>query len=628
MSIIAKLFTPQLINQPKHIYRLFGLIFLLFGALVAMLTSVINYYVQYTNIEQQIADKFVSEKSEKQTIIQAFTQHNRAQMAALAKSQLTHSFLDSPSDGDQYNLTQLMLATIQANRQFTQLRLIDNQGLERIRISQSDGKPHITPHSELQNKQNRYYFDAAMKLNNNGFWYSNFDLNVEHGKIELPIKPTLRIATPLFYQNKRYGFVIANINISPLLKLLASSANFDIYVIDEQGEFIVHPDSDYAWSRYLPDRPSFHSQFAESNSEAFASQQYAFSLSEFIDNQDNASLLMFPKQELLLEFQQHNMISTALIAVTVIVVSFVLSWFAALFPTRLQQALSEAYQRIKRYTQIIDKHVITSSTDTKGVITQASAALVKVSGYSREEMIGQRHSIITHQDTPKTVHKDIWQTITQGNTWYGEILDKNKQGKSFWLEHVITPDFDNQGEITGYTSISQDITLRKQVEALSLIDSLTQIANRRRLDNRINDELARFARYHKSFSLIVLDLDNFKRINDNYGHDIGDTVLVEFATLLTKHSRKTDLVGRWGGEEFLIICPETQLGGAKSLAETIREATAQYPFTQINSATISLGVAECMKGDDLASLFSRADRALYQAKSDGRNRVITQEDIE
>lgn len=632
MGVIAKLLNPNHLLNRKYIYRLFSLIFVVFGSVVAILTSIINYHVQYANIELEINKKLTSEKIEKLDIIQSFTRHNKNQMSAIAQSNLTQAFVTSPSSLNETNLKQLMLAVTRANVSYTQLRIIGTSGRELIRLDKIDGQLHIADTLSLQNKKNRYYFDAAIQLQQNRFWYSNFDLNVEHGEIELPIKPTLRISTPLFFNGIRYGFVIANINISPLLSLLSNSDNFDTYLIDSNGEFIIHPNPENTWSKYLQGRSDFTQQFPDKlailEREAVStSDVYSFGFNALIQNQDEAKLVFIPKQAFLTQFAQNNLLTSALTAVTVLIISFILSWVAALIPAKLQHALSKAYQEIKRYTQIIDKHVITSTTDTKGVIINASSALADVSGYKVEEMIGKRHSIITHQNTPKSVHKDIWQTITRGETWYGEILDKGKQGNNFWLNHVITPDFDHDGSIKGYTSISSDISLRKKIEAISLIDSLTQLSNRRGLDKRLAEELIRTQRYKKHFSILIMDIDNFKTINDNYGHCVGDEILIQVAALLQTHTRKSDLVGRWGGEEFLLICPETDLDGASRIGELLRETIAEHDFKAVSSVTISLGVAYSSNKDNQVKLFARADKALYQAKQQGKNQLVTQDEL-
>ncbi|MBF0507638.1 MAG: GGDEF domain-containing protein [Deltaproteobacteria bacterium] len=161
----------------------------------------------------------------------------------------------------------------------------------------------------------------------------------------------------------------------------------------------------------------------------------------------------------------------------------------------------------------------------------------------------------------------------------------------------------------------------KELEILSATDRLTKVYNRLRLDEFLKAEFQRSRRYGNPLSVIMLDIDHFKRVNDTHGHQAGDQVLCEMAGLLESHIRRTDLLGRWGGEEFMVICTETDLPDALDIAEKIRCAIETHPFPVIESMTVSLGVAELKEDDTMASIIKRADAALYEAKQKGRNRV-------
>ena len=161
----------------------------------------------------------------------------------------------------------------------------------------------------------------------------------------------------------------------------------------------------------------------------------------------------------------------------------------------------------------------------------------------------------------------------------------------------------------------------KALERLSGIDRLTQIHNRLTLDKVLQDELTRSARYGTDFSVIILDIDHFKKVNDNFGHLIGDRVLMELADMLKRNVRIGDTLGRWGGEEFLIILPQTGPESALLVAEKIRSLVETTKFTEVDQITCSLGVSSFRNGDDPHKLLYRADEAMYDAKNHGRNRV-------
>ena len=162
----------------------------------------------------------------------------------------------------------------------------------------------------------------------------------------------------------------------------------------------------------------------------------------------------------------------------------------------------------------------------------------------------------------------------------------------------------------------------EQLEQAASTDRLTGAWNRRRFEEAVLPEIALVHRRREPLSLIMFDLDHFKRVNDTFGHGAGDMVLVETAQLVRLHLRASDSLVRWGGEEFLVMAPATRMDGALALAEKLRAALAAFTFPEVGRVTMSLGVAEYSLGEGLAAWIERADKALYVAKSEGRNRVV------
>lgn len=160
-----------------------------------------------------------------------------------------------------------------------------------------------------------------------------------------------------------------------------------------------------------------------------------------------------------------------------------------------------------------------------------------------------------------------------------------------------------------------------ELDELATTDSLTGAYNRNRFDELVYYELNQFERYHKPLSLVMLDFDKFKQVNDTYGHNTGDQVLVDLVKTIKTHIRATDTLTRWGGDEFIILSPGIDLEQAIHLAEKIHEIIAAQSFPDVGQLTISLGVTEACPGDTADMLLSRVDNALYQAKRNGRNRV-------
>lgn len=171
-------------------------------------------------------------------------------------------------------------------------------------------------------------------------------------------------------------------------------------------------------------------------------------------------------------------------------------------------------------------------------------------------------------------------------------------------------------------SYNQMIARLNKHKVLSITDKLTGIFNRLKLDEALNDEFNRSSRFKSNFGVIIIDIDYFKKINDTFGHLVGDQVLIEFAKILETNIRKIDVLGRWGGEEFMIICPETNFQGTIKVAQSLREIISEYEFSTVNKISASFGISAYNKNDEnIDKIIARADSALYKAKVNGRNRV-------
>ena len=294
--------------------------------------------------------------------------------------------------------------------------------------------------------------------------------------------------------------------------------------------------------------------------------------------------------------------------------------------------LEQTNQQLTNYVDIVDKYVITSSTDIAGRITSTSDAFCEISGYSQQELIGNNHRIVRHEDMPESIYQDLWSTIAGGKTWEGEIKNKKKDGDFYWVQAYISPIFDEQGKITGYTAIREDITNKKRAEELSVTDELTSLFNRRQFNNLMPKELARAERERKTFALMIIDVDYFKPYNDNYGHQQGDMVLQQIAGVFKDTLRRaSDFVFRIGGEEFAVIVTVDAAEEASAVAETLRMSVEdlglEHSHNQASSCvTVSIGLKtlQCSGGQpaEMDLIYRLADDALYQAKGNGRNQVI------
>lgn len=160
-----------------------------------------------------------------------------------------------------------------------------------------------------------------------------------------------------------------------------------------------------------------------------------------------------------------------------------------------------------------------------------------------------------------------------------------------------------------------------KLEFLSTTDTLTGVYNRLKLDEILSYEWNNFIRYGRDFTIIIMDIDDFKQVNDSFGHKVGDKVLQTIAQIILDNKRESDTFGRWGGEEFMLLCKETNAQGAKAVAKKLQEAIKNHDFGKVGPQTLSYGITQFKQSDSLDSLFIRADEALYNAKTGGKNMV-------
>ena len=281
------------------------------------------------------------------------------------------------------------------------------------------------------------------------------------------------------------------------------------------------------------------------------------------------------------------------------------------------QKLEEKEDMIKRHNGIIQNHVLLTITDEKGFITYVTEAFCALSGYSKEELIGKTHNVISDPDETFDFFDNLWDTISSGKQWRGKIKNYTKNNEPFILDTVIVPVKNDAGEIIEYMAIRENITDREVFQ----YDSLTKVFTRRIFDEKLEQLIESSQNNKQSFSMILGDIDYFKQVNDTYGHDKGDVILREFAQIIKNNIRSNDMCFRWGGEEFVILLPNAKLEIAKKVAKRIRKDFADNINIENNKLTASFGVTQFQTKDTAKTVFKRVDQALYHAKENGRDQV-------
>jgi diguanylate cyclase (GGDEF)-like protein/PAS domain S-box-containing protein len=277
---------------------------------------------------------------------------------------------------------------------------------------------------------------------------------------------------------------------------------------------------------------------------------------------------------------------------------------------------------MRRHAAIVDRHVMVLKIDIEWRVSHVSEAFCSAAGYVKDELTGQPLSLLQHPDNPETLFQDIWQVAMAGQSWSGSLIYRAKDGHPVWVETHIEPIWDAAHQnIVGYTAVDHDVSDKKRIEELSVTDHLTRLFNRLKLDEILKSEFVRAERFNSPLSCILLDVDYFKKVNDTWGHQVGDQVLIAVAQAVRSNIRKVDIAGRWGGEEFVIVSPETDAQGAAILAEKLRTSIQRIAFPPVENISCSFGVAQLRQGEGIEDLIRNADQALYSAKTGGRNRV-------
>ncbi|MCK4653861.1 MAG: GGDEF domain-containing protein, partial [Candidatus Cloacimonetes bacterium] len=261
-------------------------------------------------------------------------------------------------------------------------------------------------------------------------------------------------------------------------------------------------------------------------------------------------------------------------------------------------------------------------------------------GFSKEEAIGKKmEDLIIPYKKRKTAIKLVDSWFKKGLEIYSReqvLMRKDNSPIVVHSSQVMLRNLDNEMELY---SLDINITEKKKAEEalnesykklqqLARTDALTQLSNRRDILEKLEYEQIKFERSKETFSIAIGDLDDFKNVNDEYGHDCGDFVLKHVSNLMVDIVRKQDVLARYGGEEFMLLLPQTSLKGAYHIAELIRKKIAKFPITYKDkevTITITFGVTLYNKKMSMNQCISKADKALYKGKAEGKNRVILAE---
>ncbi|MBR7890270.1 diguanylate cyclase [Marinomonas sp. A79] len=647
--------------------RFFVLLFLFSIAFLAISYPIYSQY--YHGVQNEIlATEEISVVAAKQKVQKEIYEQIHL-LAALKSSVLLTKFVTNRTQENRESLESSFINISTNFHRFDQIRLLSNEGFELIRVNFEKGQGVAVPLADLQDKSQRYYFNETNRLSDHQVYVSQLDLNIEQGQIEQPHKPMLRIATPVIdSKGNRAGVLVVNYLAKGMLD------NFRYQMSQRVGQqgMLIDPDGywlsnhqrinewgadlgrpEHTFSRLYPEAwPKISSSasgtvftgqgvfrfesiepldFAKSEHGHFKADHYPLFSPSSLSNSDWKIVVYIPNDYI----KSQSILYQPLGQLFFVLITLFVAGLAALVAILLTQQQA----RLIKQKELDDlyNHAPCGyhSLDKNGFFVRINQTELDWLGYSRDEVIG-RSFVDFLKNESKGRFYELFDELKVKRKIENEVLEMQcKDGSSF---HASSSVRSLQSERDNFAvarasvfDISDRIKLEKKLETLANIDPLTNVSNRRHFYEQANTEFKRAKCSDGKVSIIMFDIDYFKKVNDNYGHDVGDTVLKLLTNEVGKCLRDIDLFARFGGEEFIILLTEQSDDETARVAERIRNTVERLdietPLGKTLNVTVSLGFTTLTPQDkELDSLIKKSDIALYQAKAQGRNRLIQYSD--
>ncbi len=622
---------------------------------ITSLIAFLLYFMEGTSYERQlIHSEQVQQVQLSLTSLQRDISGVIRELRYLAASDSLKRFIFSGKDEDREVAENVMAQFARHMERYAQVRWLDLSGRERLRVDHINQVVRIVPPQELQDKSSRYYFTEAIVHSPGEIYVSPLDLNMEHGEVETPHRPTLRFATPTADERgKTNGLLILNYQASRMLQNFARSKHSGmslLYLLNAEGYWLYASDERPEWGFMFGSDERFQNHYPQAwaaiNERADGTLfngtgLFAFStfttphlMGEVLpgSNAENPVDLqarqmwtvvsLYPRSAFHSLYLEHAFFYSLLFGLIVLLL-ILISW-------KLARTIGERNSLIDR----LALHATVMETATNGVlITDRDTKIVDVNkgftdltGYSQEEVLGQSPSLISSGRQNEDFYARMWHTVEKEGYWEGEIWNRHKNGEVFpeWL--TISAVHNSEGELTNYIGIfsllSEQRSTAARLRELASSDPLTGLINRNLFYDRAGVALAHSHRVGNKTTFMFLDLDGFKPINDALGHAAGDQVLKEVASRIKGCVRESDTVARFGGDEFMVLL--TDLKAASEAAEIADKIihTVSRPL-RIGKEECQVGVSIGISvfpddGDTVEELVRHADAAMYRAKETGK----------
>ncbi len=580
-------------------------------------------------------------------------------------------FLDEPTADRKNQVKDLFATLVNEKRQYDKVRYIDAKGREVVRVNFRSGQAVVAPEAELQDKSDRYFFQEAIRLSEGEVYVSPLDLNVDHHQIEMPYKPMVRFATPVFDSaHRKLGIVILNLYGAKLIDHLHLAIMDDAHamLLNSQGDWLSGPDPEQEWG-FMFNRPhEFSSRYPEAWTVISENEWGSFTTRSGLFTYTTVNPLLasqppfsggeagtasrrrlldsgyfwkiishVPEEELPSASLSRHPAFLGFFAGGLALLAGLSGYLAFIQNSRLQlrQSVFDNERKLREIAQTLAEGVYV--LDERGLITYINPEAKRLLGWApQDSLLGQNAHTLFHHKRPdgspmQENECPIICGIQSGQAYRSEEEAYWRKDGTLMPARVSASPILRDGRVVGSVVAFQDTTARKraqeEIRRLAYYDTLTGLPNRRLLMDRVGHALVQARRYGRPLALMFLDLDHFKEINDTLGHDVGDALLKEVAGRLGAAVRSGDTVARQGGDEFVILLSEINaVEDAIQVADKLL-AGLRDPVTlpgHVLQVSGSIGIAiYAAQGDarpDAQDLMKKADMAMYAAKQAGRNR--------
>lgn len=653
-----------MIRSHAYQHAFWRMMFLLMGVLLPVLGFILLVQWQSFNVNQQqklehtvqLAHGFMNEELSQAVRDIKIIAKNAQWLARYASGNTAE-----PTEAVLSQLAQGWQTIANESTYLDQIRWLDKQGMELLRINYDAQGAYRVPATELQPKGDRYYVAAGMQLAPGKVYLSPLDLNIENKQIEVPYKPTIRVVTPLVdAQGHHHGLIVVNYLANTILQHLQAMSHDDqlaVWLLNEQGYWLANPDESKNWGFMLGHPqltlsqayPEIAARVASPEMDKWSSlplvarkieplrhnepfsQSVSVSASVQTPEQLTAGetyfwwLIAFVPESAYWVLLRQEMGESVLIALLLLSLALFSSHVVA--RSRFIEAQQKAQLSLAASVFVHANEGILI-TDANSIILNANEECCRITGYRCDELIGKTPRLLSSGRYDATFYQNMKKDLLHKGHWYGEIWNRRKTGELYAEFLTITAVYDDEGLLHHYVALFTDITVEKQyqhqLERIAHYDALTDLPNRLLLADRMHQAMARSHRTSTEMAVIFLDLDGFKLINDHCGHEHGDQVLIDVAQTLQANTREGDTISRFGGDEFIIVIPdvrdrETLTHVIDKIRDNIQRTVSCNDQSIPLSASLGVTFYPQLEPVDAEQLIRQADQAMYVAKQSGKN---------